>query len=400
MKIVSIETAIEPGARPLLVFCRVRTESGVTGVGESYYIPSAVAATIHEWIAPRLLGSSALDTESHWRFLFERGASFGAHGAELRALSAVDLALWDIKGKVLDRPIWALLGGKTQPRVRIYNSSGGPSYGAAKNLPPWPGYGEIGEPGPLNDYWAAINQPADYAKSLLEEGIGALKIWPLDFAAHKPGGPLYVHPRDLARGLAPFFKIRETVGDQIELILDGHGFFQLPMALRIADSLKEVRPLWLEDVVRPDCVDTICDFRRRCASPVAVSEMLITPEQHRLVLEKRATDYLMVDPTWVGGISQTVKSTDLAQSYNIPVVMHDCTGPLTLLAGVHVGVARANVAWQETVRSHLRTRYPRLISPMPSIVEGHILPPELPGLGTELNSDLFENSATVRVSAV
>lgn len=401
MKIKKIETTMSQEVFPGMLLCRIETESGLVGYGESYYIPEAVAAVIHTWAAPRLLGASALDIEGHWRFLYERAANFGARGAELRAISAIDLALWDIKGKMLNVPVWQLLGGQTQAGVRIYNSSGGPSYGVKKPAGgSWPGYGDVGEKGPLNDYWSAINEPAAYAEELLSEGIGAMKMWPLDFAAHKPGGSTHISSEDLKTGLAPFFKIREAVGDRIELILDGHGFFQLPVALRIAEMMKEIGPLCLEDVIRPDCVDTIRDFRDRCGLPLAVSEMMIGAEDYRLVLEKRAADYIMIDPTWVGGISQTLKITDMAQHYNVPVIMHDCTGPLTLLAGIHVGIARANVAWQETLRSHLRVRYPQIVTALPEIRDGRILPPQGAGLGTEVLAKFFQSPHAVRVSTL
>lgn len=401
MKITRIETTTCPDISPALALCRIHTEDGLIGNGESYYIPTAVAAIIHDWMARRLLGASALDIEGHWRFLYERAANFGARGAELRALSAIDLALWDIKGQACGMPVWQLLGGRTQAGVRIYNSSGGTAYGGQRGETRpggWPGYGRIGERGPLNDYWMAVHEPAAYARELVEEGIGGVKLWTLDFAAHKPGGPLHASQADIDEGLRPFFAMREAVGDQLELMLDGHGFFQLPMALRIADALREARPLWLEDVVRMDCIDTIRTFRERCGLPLAVSEMMIGAEDYRLVLEKRATDYVMIDPTWVGGISQTLKLADLAQHHNLPVVMHDCTGPLTLLAGVHVGIARANVAWQETLRAHLRLRYPQLVDALPTIEAGRMLAPTEPGLGAKWLDGCFAKSADLRVS--
>ncbi|HEX7010903.1 MAG TPA: mandelate racemase/muconate lactonizing enzyme family protein [Phycisphaeraceae bacterium] len=403
MKITRIETATCPGLSPNLLMCRVHTDDGLIGVGESWFIPHALAAIIHDWMSPRLLGADPSDIEAHWRFLYERATNVGSRGAELRALSAIDLALWDIKAKANSVPVWQLLGGRAQEGVRAYNSSGGPAYGGkhSDGRPgAWPGYGPIGEKGPLNDYWMAVHEPAAYARELLEEGISGVKMWTLDFAAHKPSGALHVSHTDIRKGLAPFFKMREAVGDQLELMLDGHGFFQLPMALRIADAIREVRPLWLEDVIRPDCVDTIQQFRQRCGMPLAVSEMMIGPDEYRLVLEQRATDYLMIDPTWVGGISQTLKLTDLAQFYNIPVVMHDCTGPLTLLAGLHVGIARTNVAWQETLRAHLRLRYPQLATWVPQIEGGRVLAPSAPGLGADWLEVLFETSDHRRFSAL
>ncbi|MEX0745944.1 MAG: mandelate racemase/muconate lactonizing enzyme family protein [Phycisphaeraceae bacterium] len=400
MKITRIETASGCRLSSSLAICRIYTDEGIVGMGESYYIPSAVAAVIHDWMAPRLLGASPMNIEGHWRFLYERAANFGSRGAELRALSALDLALWDIKGKALIVPVWQLLGGRTQTGVRIYNSSGGAAYGGRSKAQGWPGYGHIGEKEPLNDYWMAIHEPAAYAKELVAEEITGVKMWTLDFAAHKAGGPLYVSMSDIEAGLRPFHAMRDAVGNELELMLDGHGFFQLPMALRIADSLRDAKPLWLEDVIRPDCVDTISDFRRQSGLPLAVSEMMIGAEDYRLVLEKRAADYIMIDPTWVGGISQTLKITDLAQHYNLPVVMHDCTGPLTLLAGVHVGIARANVAWQETLRSHLRLRYPQLVTASPKIEEGRIVAPLEPGIGADWLDELFADKERVRVSTM
>jgi galactonate dehydratase len=201
------------------------------------------------------------------------------------------------------------------------------------------------------------------------DGIGGAKLWPLDFAAHKPNGSLYVSPADIEEGMKPFRAMRAAAAASSSSWWTGTAFFQLPMALRIAAAMREVSPLCLEDVIRPDCVDTIRDFRERCGLPLAVSEMLISSEDYRLVLQKQAADYVMIDPTWVGGISQTLKITDFAQSFNVPVMMHDCTGPLTLLAGMHVGVARANVAWQETVRMLLRISYPELVTAVPAVVK-------------------------------
>ncbi len=403
LKITKIETALVPDVMPGLLAVRVHTDAGAVGCGETYYAPHAVASMIHDWMARRLLGADPLQIEGHWRFLYERATNFGSRGTELRAISALDLALWDILGQVTEQPVWQLLGGRTQHSIPVYNSSGGPAYGGRGDRPPgdqgWPGHGVVGNEGPLNDYWSVVNRPVDYAKELLDEGIRGLKVWTLDFAAHKPGGGLYIHHDDLDEGLRPLRAIREALGSDIELMLDGHGFFQLAAALRIARAVRELDMLWLEDVIRPDAVDTIADFRRQADVPLAVSEMLVGYEDFRLVLEKRAADYVMIDPTWVGGISQTRRLTQLAQFYNVPVVMHDCTGPFTLLSGIQVGTASANVAWQETLRAHIRIIYPRLIAETIKVVDGRVQPPERPGIGATWLPEIFEqNNANVRVS--
>jgi len=339
----------------------------------------------------RLLGADPLSIESHWRFFYERASAFCGRGAELRALSAIDLALWDILGQVLECPVWQLLGGKAREKIRVYNSSGGPTYGrraGAARDQGWPGHGDLGKPGPLEDNWASNFAAGDLAEELLSEGYTAMKFWTLDRAYHQYG-PHFLPWSAVKECIKPMEEVRARVGDRMEILLDGHGFFQLPAALRIAEAMRDLKPLWLEDVLRVDNVDTLSDFRQKAGVPVAVSEMLPTREDYRLVLEKRATDYVMIDPTWVGGISETRRLAELAQVYNIPATMHDCTGPLTLFAGLHVATAVPNIVFQESVRAHIRTFYSALIDTNVTIEGGFALPPEGAGLGTKLLPALF-----------
>lgn len=389
MKIVKIETSIPDQTMPGLLLLRLHTDEGLIGCGETYYAPEAVAALIHDWMKHYLLGRNPLDIEAHWRFLYERSTNFGSRGAELRAISAIDLALWDLFGQAVQQPVWQLLGGCVQESIRTYNSCGGPSYGGKTDGPIWPGHGPVGNPGPMNDYWSILHEPVQLAQELLAAGYEGLKTWSFDFAAHKQNGPLHVTPADVQKGVEPFQKIRAELGSRMELILDGHGFFQLPSALRIARALREFDLLWAEDLLRVDNVDTLADFRRHAGIPLAVSEMFSGPDDYRLVLEQQAADFIMIDPTWVGGISQTRNVTRLAQFYNIPVVMHDCTGPLTLLAGVQVAAASNNVAWQESVRAHLKFIYPDLIDTEVQIEQGRIPIPRRPGIGAAWLPELF-----------
>jgi galactonate dehydratase len=147
--------------------------------------------------------------------------------------------------------------------------------------------------------------------------------------------------------------------------------------------------LWCEDLLRPDCLESLTELRHRGGVPLAISEMLVTRESYRRVLALRGADYVMADPTWVGGITATKKIAELAAIDNIPTLMHDCTGPLTLFSGLHVAAACPNVMWQETVRAHIRTLYPALIDTNVAISDGHAALPEGPGLGTRLLPELF-----------
>lgn len=393
-RITKIETCIPVDIMSNLMLVRVHTAEGHVGCGETYYTPSAIADLIHDWMSERLLGAEAANIESHWRFLYERCTAFGTPGAEMRALSALDVALWDILGQQCEQPIWQLLGGAVQPRVRIYNTCGGPGYGTlkpgtdVKRHPGWPGYGDEGVPGKLQDNWSAYHAAGDLAQELVSEGIMGMKVWPFDRFVHEKGG-LAISRADIETGMRPLREIRDRVGDAIEIMIEGHGFFQLPSALRLADALREIKPFWLEDVLRVDNVDTLADFRRQSRMPIAATEMLLGRSSYLQLLKAGAADYIMVDPTWAGGISETRRIIDMAQAFNVPATMHDCTGPLTMFSGLHCAVASANVVLQETVRAHIRTFYEQIIDRQPVIEHGYLLAPQGPGLGTAFHDHLF-----------
>ena len=396
-KITAIETVHPIGIMPNLLLVRVTTEDGFVGHGETYYTPQAIAALVHDWMAERLLGADALAIESHWRFLYERSRSFGQPGAEMRALSAVDLALWDILGQACGKPVWQLLGGAVRPTIRIYNTCGGPGYGAMKKADSqarpsksggWSGFGDEGEPGPLQDNWASFHASGDLAEELVGEGIGGMKVWPFDRFAHANGGQ-QISWADLEAGMKPLREIRERVGNQIEIMIEGHAFFQLPAALRLAEALREIQPCWLEDILPLDNLDTLANFRRQCRLPISASEMLLTRNNFLELLQRDAADYVMLDPTWCGGFSESRRILQLAETFNVPATLHDCTGPLTLFAGLHLAASHSNVAWQETVRAHIRTFYDQLIDTLPQIENGQASFPQSPGLGVKLHDDLF-----------
>ena len=330
-RITSIETSIPSGIMPNLLLVRIHTDDGLVGCGETYYTPHAIASLIHDWMAERLLGADALAVESHWRFLYERCTPFGHPGAEMRALTA----------------------------------------------------------GPLQDNWSSHFAAGDLAEELVAEGIPALKLWPFDRAAHRNGG-LHISWADIEEAMKPLRAIRERVGMKLEIAIEGHGFFHLPAALRIAEALREIKPLWLEDVLRVDNIATLADFRRRSGLPIAASEMLLGRKEYLTLLQAQGCDYCMVDPTWSGGISETRRVIDLAQSFNVPSTIHDCTGPLTLFSGLHLAAASTNVVFQESVRAHIRSFYDKLVDTLPVIEQGKAQLPTGTGLGTRLREELFQ----------
>lgn len=349
----------------------------------------------HEYAAPLLLGEDPFQIDRHWRTIYENAARCGAKGVEVRALSAIDVALWDILGQAAGLPIFQLLGGASHDRVPIYNTCVGPIY--ARSLDRSDG---IGRAGVYEDLDAFMTRADELANDLLAEGIRGMKIWPFDpFAAATRGQRIGLD--DLDRGLEPFRKIRHATGNAMEIMIEGHGLWSLPAARRIAHAVEEFEPLWIEDLMRPENVDALADLRRTTRVPVLASEMLMTRSEYLPVFERQAADIVMIDPVWCGGISEARKIGHMAEVYQRPVTFHDCAGPINLFTGLHLAFNAPNTIYQETVRAFIRTFYDDLVTTNVAIEDGHALPPLGPGLGTALLPDVLQrpDATVIRSSA-
>jgi galactonate dehydratase len=415
MKITALETIHLP-EYPAILFVAVHTDAGLIGYSDTCYMPDAIAGFIHGFAAPMLIGHDPLAIELHWRRMYEVIAHIVGKGAELRGLSVIDACLWDIFGQSANQPVWQMLGGAARDRIRTYNTCGGPGYGrAAKG---GTGYGTETASGPYEDLVGFMERPGELAQELLEDGLTGMKLWPFDYVAHSPGGwnnwrnfrgmfdPAIVSlgghditNADLNRAVEPFRQIRKAVGDKMEIMLEGHGLWSLPAAQKIARAMEEFRPAWLEDIMRADDIDALAELRNTTSCPILASEYLATRYEYKPLLEKQAADIVMIDPTWAGGITETKKVCTMAEAYKRPVAMHDCTGPFTLYAGIHLAINATNAIYQESVRAYLRVNYPDLVTELPTIEAGHILAPTKPGIGTTLLPDVrTREGAVVRIS--
>ena len=279
-------------------------------------------------------------------------ARFGAKGNEMRALSALDVGLWDILGQAAGLPVYQLLGGACRDRIKTYNTCAGPLYGRTLRA----GYGITDAAGTLDDLVAFKTDAGELARDLLSEGITGMKIWPFDVFAQEKGG-VGIEYRDLQAGLEPVRKIREAVGREMEIMIEGHGFWSLPAAVQIARALEEFEPAWVEDLIRADDPTALAALCQETSIPVLASEYLMTRWEYRRVLDVRGADIVMIDPVWCGGITEARKIATMADTYAVPVTMHDCTGPHSLFAGIHLSINAPNALYQETVRAYLRTFY-------------------------------------------
>ena len=388
MKITSVET-IQLTDLPYLVFVRIGTDEGITGTSDTYYTADGVRGFVHQDAAPILLGADPFRTEAIWDQLHTHHmARWGGIGMEMRALSAIDVALWDIRAQALGVPVYQLLGGLVHDTIQTYNTCAGPMYGLA-------GFNRAGEgKSDLDDLWAQNNEPARLAEELLGQGIQAMKIWPFDRFALASGGKR-VTAAEIREGLRPFREIRAAVGDDIDIMLEGHGYWNLTSAQQIAAAVEEFSPAWLEDMIIPNDIDALLERKNSTTTPIVASEMLTTRNQFRPLLERRAADIVMIDPTWAGGITESKKIIALAETYGRPVTMHDCTGPFTMLAGIHLAVSAPNAIFQESLRAYLATWYPGLTTIDLRIEKGRIHPPTEPGIGAVLRADVLDRHDVV-----
>lgn len=398
MRLTALETVVLP-RHPHLTFVRLHTDEGLTGIGDTFYGPASVVGYLHEEAAPLLLGQDPRAIERHWHALYTqtvRGA--GMRSAEIRGLSAVDVALWDLAGRAAGLPLFRLLGGPTRQTLRVYNTCAGYRYGG-RRAPGWTASDTDGRvEGPYEDLDAFLHRADELAQDLLAEGYTAMKIWPFDRFAPATHGQR-IEPDDLARGLEPFEKIRRAVGSRIDVALEMHGVWGLPAATRIARAVEPYGPMWFEDPVRMDNLDALLEFRRATAVPTTASETLSTRWAFREAFEKRALSVVMLDVGWVGGLSEARKIAAMAEAYHLPIAPHDCVGPIALAASVHLDYAVPNVFVQEVVRAYLAGVYPDLVTEVPRVERGEIRPSERPGLGLDLLPDLATRSgASVRVT--
>lgn len=369
--------------RANLCWVEIETEEGLTGLGEAFRGAAAVEAQLHEQVAPYLLGQDARQIERHHRHLMTPYVGFGASSAEIRAASAVDIALWDLMGQRLGVPVHEALGGLSRDRIRAYNTCAGYDYNSRRDRREV----RAGEnaAGPYDDQIAFLQRPDELAHSLLEEGFTAMKIWPFDPYAAASGGQV-IGLEELKKGMEPFEKIRAAVGDRMEVMAELHSLWSLPAASRICNALRDIRPFWVEDpLAKMDDTLSLAELRRVAPGvPLCASETLGGKVAFRDLLVAGATDVVMLDLTWCGGLTEARKIAALAEAWARPVAPHDCTGPVTLVASLHFALHAATAIFQEVVRATLSTWYRDLVTVLPVVEQGFVRPMAGPGLGTAL----------------
>ena len=387
MKITSLET-IRIAQFPNLLWLKAHTSEGIVGLGETFFFPATVEAYVHEAIAPKLLGRDPFQIDKISKDLVGY-LGFRSAGAEMRAASALDIALWDILGKATGQPIAQLLGGFTRDKIRTYNTCAGTAYmrdNLGQSTANWGLRRNEGEYDDLNGF---LERADELAQELLDEGITAMKIWPFDFAAEANDG-VDISVSELKRALEPFEKIRRVVGDKIEVMVEFHSLWQLLPAIRIARALAPYDTKWHEDPIKMDSLASLKRYAEASPAPICASETLASRWAFRDLFETGAAGVVMLDVSWCGGLSEAKKIASMAEAWHLPVAPHDCTGPVVLCASTHLSLNAPNAMIQESVRAYYRTWYRDLVTALPKVENGSITVPAGPGLGLELKPDLGE----------
>ena len=350
-------------------FCWVRlhADSGLIGTGETYPFHQGEIGALRDY-APALVRKDPRDIDGIWREFFHKMAMRNTGGADMRILSAINMAQMDILGQASGLPLYRLLGGKTRDRVRVYNTT--------------------------TDYWA-INEmqmgrdTMKIVRFLLDRGITAMKIYPFSAPDH------YLSNRELDNGMSWIKEIRDKVGNEMDICVDLWGRFDLPSAVRIAKALEPYNIMYLEDAVLMSNPQTSARLAAETSVPICMSETLASRYEYREYFERKACDVVMYDVTWCGGVGEAKKISDMADAYQLPTSPHTCGGPLLYICSAHLCTALTNFLIMESNYWKYTHQYPHFVNNVPVPDKGHVRPPELPGIGAEIKSALFKNGDAI-----
>jgi galactonate dehydratase len=352
------------------LFVEVRTDEGISGWGEvTTTTPTAnraVAATLRE-LNRLLVGADPARIEELWHTTFRAFTYVGSRGVGTSVTSAVDIALWDIRGKALGVPVCELLGGPVRADLPLYTHPDQSRFGTREGI-----VAEI--------------------RAIVDSGHTAVKFDPFP---HPPGAPA-ANDRYLDGQLGRALErqaveltavIREIAGPDVELLIDAHGRFDVPTAVRLGCALAEVGGIhWYEEPVPPESYPALRQVRERVPLPISVGERLYTRWDVAPVLEQRLADFLMPDVTWTGGISELKKIATMAEAYYVPISPHDAGGPVNLVAGAHVMITVPNFYRLESSGHDLGSYNEFLRVPLDNS-DGRLTLPAGPGLGIDLDPD-------------
>ena len=355
MKITDVKTFVVDAYRTNWIFVKIYTDDGLDGVGEGTLETreqAFVGAVEH--IRDYLLGKDPGEIGKHWHAVY-RDAHWRGGPVLMSALSAVEMALWDILGKRLGVPVYQLLGGRVNDRVRIY----------------------------VNGWFAGAKEPEEFAEkaaTAVKRGVTAMK-W-------DPFGKSYleISSGDLDKAVRCVAAVRETVGSCVDLLIEGHGRFDVPTAQKIALEIAPFKPMFFEEPVPPDNLEALKAVREKSPVPIAAGERLYTRWDYARLFEMRAADYVQPDVSHAGGIRELQMIASQAECHYMPFAPHNPSGPVANAATLQVAAACPNFCILEIMYSDVEWRHDVAQESL-DYAEGALTIPSKPGLGIEIREE-------------
>ncbi len=375
MKITSIETVYWNSREdapfwPHWTWVKIETDAGIYGIGETYPRNAVEAAMLHS-TASALIGRDPRDIERIWADLYRTFDFQVAGGTEIRALSAIDLALWDILGKSLNAPVFRLIGGRANPQVRLYNTCFPYKY----------------------DF---NTEPEKIMRELIDtRGIKGIKIWPFDGAAARNQNE-FITWADIDQALVPVKKLRDTFGREIEIAIELHSQWNLTSAIRIAHALEPFTPMWMEDALMPGNFKQYHELAAATSVPLIAGERMAGKMQFEKLFESRTVKYAMFDVTWCGGLTEARKIATMADAMELPIAPHTAGGPLLFYASTHLSTAQPNVWIQESCQRFYEHDWPLMLENPIAPKDGHITMTEDPGFGMKIKPEVWNHPKSIR----
>ncbi|CAN5714942.1 galactonate dehydratase [soil metagenome] len=350
MKITNIECYPVWGGFRNFLFVVVDTDEGISGVGEAGITGRELAVIgVIEHFKPLLIGQDPARIEHIWQMLF-RGGFFPAQRIVTSAIAAIDIALWDIKGKALNVPIYELLGGRVRDKVVCYPHNVGHGMG--------------------------VTELVESCLQTKEEGWKFVR-WGLP-----QDGDILEPRQSVLASIKQFHAVREAVGDEIELTFDVHTRLDLPAVVWLCREVESTRPYFIEDPLRCENPNSFKTLRPRVHVPIAAGEQFNSKWEFREMIEEEWIDYARVDLCIAGGITEAKKIMGWCETHYIKMVVHNPLGPISSAACLQLNLACPNFGVQEQPRK-TGTVLTDVVPVQPEWKDGYLLPPTRPGLGIE-----------------
>ncbi len=342
------------------LFVKLYTDAGIVGLGEAgnWGFLSSTADAIRKFI-PYLIGKDPFNVEDIGQNLYR--AVYFRGSVIMSAISAIDIACWDIKGKALGVPVYQLLGGKTRNKVRAYASV-------------------MHKPGNLEEM-------ADEYKKLQDMGFNAAKIFVNGKQQSENGGFDEYYSGRIEDELEKVRVVREAVGPHFDLILEAHRGMTVPEAITFGTEVAKYRPMVLEDPVTPDNVDTMAWVAEKIPVPIATGERFINIKEYEQIIRRNAAQYLRPDVCAMGGITAAKKVAAIAEASDVLIIPHNPLGPVSTAACLQICASIPNLGIQELPTFCLNGAEDQMIKEPLRFKDGCLEIPEAPGIGVELSED-------------